>query len=399
MVTAARSTGPIGQTSSGPETINSILSVLTALKGTGTTTETTTPNISREGINAILQQALSSGQGLASVASGQKGVGLYNSSVNQQLLNDLLSRTSGELAKQSAGTTTARRTSAQIDPMKIILGLAAGNVFGPTLKAGAKKAGLEDLPTKLKDLIFGSTESTTAAAGTAGTTSGAGGVPAAGIAEIPALAGAAGIGAALTADGTILSAANVADLIASANATADPLGAFVGSLGFGEAAAGASAGTAAAAAGYAAANAATDAALIDLAGTAATAGEGFGFAELAAALAWIICTELVRQNRMPKRFYVYGQKVFASYPADGKKGYYIWAIPTVRHLRKHPYSLYSRFICTIFNWRAEYLAATQGCKKARKLLRGWLVTHLSYYFCLGLSKFVSEKRDWRVLYG
>lgn len=76
----------------------------------GTTTSgssTTKSDISAEGIAKMLQDALSaSGSGIADIATGGKVAGLYNSSTQQLLTNDLLSRTAGELAKLQAGTTT-----------------------------------------------------------------------------------------------------------------------------------------------------------------------------------------------------------------------------------------------------------------------------------------------------
>jgi hypothetical protein len=115
------------------------------------------------------------------------------------------------------------------------------------------------------------------------------------------------------------------------------------------------------------------------------------------AIGWIICTELNKQHRLPNKFYVHGAKVFATYKDHHKKGYYVWAIPTVKHLRKHPYSLYSKFICSLFNWRAEYLASQAGCRHAKKTLKGWAVTKLSYYFCVSLSYLVPEQ-SWKELY-
>lgn len=388
--------------------LQSIQSILDITKGKGTTTQTTSSNISSEGVNALLQQILQSNQGLASVASGQKTAGLYNSTVNQQMINDLITRASGEVAKQQAGTTTRTKQAGQIDPTTAILGLVgshvAGKLLGPTLSGISKKAGLDDMGAKIAESLgFGS---------------GAGGGAALSLGEdagaaFADLGGGGGIlgGEALTLGGGAEAGLAGVDFLSAGAGTAGALeaGAEIGALTLGaDAAATAAAigGTEAALAAGAAEGAltlggsaaATEAAITGV----GAAAEGAGLWETiaTAAAAWIICTELTKQGRMPKRFYVYGSKVFADYPEDGKKGYYIWAIPSVKHLRKYPNSLYSKFLCAIFNWRAEYLAAKAGCKGARKLWRGAVVTHASYYFCLGLSKFIpkSYSTNWEKLY-
>ena len=57
--------------------------------------------------------------------------------------------------------------------------------------------------------------------------------------------------------------------------------------------------------------------IADALGGAAEAGLGAS-AAAAAPLAWIICTELMRQDRMPKRWYLAGYPVFGAYPEIGK---------------------------------------------------------------------------------
>ncbi len=117
----------------------------------------------------------------------------------------------------------------------------------------------------------------------------------------------------------------------------------------------------------------------------------------AAAMAWIICTELVKQKRLPRRWWAAGAKVFAAYPEIAKRGYYVWAIPSVRHLRRKPNSLYSRLLCKVFNWRAEDIAARAGVKGARKLWRGRAVTVALALPCLALGA-VAKAQDWESVY-
>jgi hypothetical protein len=132
------------------------------------------------------------------------------------------------------------------------------------------------------------------------------------------------------------------------------------------------------------------------AGTGAAAG-GAGDSALAA-LAWIVCTQLMRDGRLPKRFWIYGSKEFAGYSERVKRGYYFYAIPAVRHLRAHPESRLSKALEIIFNHRAEYLAAKGGCASARKTLRGWFFTKALMPIGFVTGTFVREMPDWSVLY-
>lgn len=136
----------------------------TALNG-AKTTETTSSNISKEGVGALLQQILSGTQGLASVAGGQRSAGLYNSTVNQQLINDLLTRTSAATAAQQTGTTRVVQQAPAIPAGKAMSLVAqmqalatAKNVLGPVASKVGAKYGIkntDDLSEKISNLIFG----------------------------------------------------------------------------------------------------------------------------------------------------------------------------------------------------------------------------------------------------
>lgn len=148
---------------------------------------------------------------------------------------------------------------------------------------------------------------------------------------------------------------------------------------------------------FAALNAGLDASQLALAPTIAGSAEGLGALATAAPAAWIICTELMRQGRLPKRHWVAGASVFSAYPERGKRGYYIWAIPTVRHLRRHPDSMYSKIIGAVFRWRAENIAGHKGVKGARKLWRGAAVTAVLYPMCKIIGAFLPPI-DWQSVY-
>jgi hypothetical protein len=101
-----------------------------------------------------------------------------------------------------------------------------------------------------------------------------------------------------------------------------------------------------------------------------------------AAAATIICTELVKQGKMPNVWRLAGMRQFMRYPAIARRGYWVWATPVVAHLRRRPDSRFSKVIERTFNWRAEDLAARNGVKGARRLLRGRLVTAAMVIPCL-----------------
>lgn len=71
-------------------------------------TNTTEEDVSDEKAKAYLAQLLGGTDGLAAITSGQKSAGLYNSTTNMQLTNDLLSRVTANVAALSKKTTTAQ---------------------------------------------------------------------------------------------------------------------------------------------------------------------------------------------------------------------------------------------------------------------------------------------------
>lgn len=95
-------------------------------------------------------------------------------------------------------------------------------------------------------------------------------------------------------------------------------------------------------------------------------------------IGWIICTELVRQGKMPRKWWVKGARIFAVYPNFVKQGYYLWARSCVVHLRRYPNSWFSRFLCIVFNARARSIAE-------RTTFQGTLVTVILWPICWTLG--------------
>jgi hypothetical protein len=107
---------------------------------------------------------------------------------------------------------------------------------------------------------------------------------------------------------------------------------------------------------------------------------------------WIVCTELVKQHRMPVKYYYFGLKVFDSYDERGKKGYYYWAVPAVKHLRAKPNSFLSLVLEKVMCARAEQLAADAGYNFARKTVGGFLAKHVLYGVCWILSRTLARNQ-------
>jgi hypothetical protein len=100
----------------------------------GTTTQTSGLDISEVGRNKLIEDALASNSGLAETSSGQRRAGLYNSSTNQLLVNDLIDRVSASVdrdtAKQVTTTVAPPTTSTQVTPARVGLGDAALGIGG-----------------------------------------------------------------------------------------------------------------------------------------------------------------------------------------------------------------------------------------------------------------------------
>lgn len=436
-----------------------ITAILNATKDQKSTS-TTSSNISSAGVNSIIQQILQGSQGLGAVAAGQHVSGGYNSTVQQQQLNDLITRTAGEVAQKQAGTTTRNNKQAPLSGKLLNLVSTLGSV-----RSLGKTTGLTDKLTELYDGVSNNIGASQIASGVSDGSLAAGAQPAdfaafedalgtgdaaasavgsdaaASAADATAAATTAGIDAGATnaaTDAAIASAgagsgADVAGLTALDSAAASE---GAGASGTGAAEIGSDIGAVSSAASLAdagsvgAASASADLAALGPYGLAAAAalylGTTYGsqiddhvlqpvgdaIGDLGTSIddeitqpilgavkgvtgGWIVCTELVKQNRMPKRFYIAGLRRFNSYDDRGKQGYYYWAVAAVLHLRRNPNSLYSRFLCWVMNQRAEYIAASCGVQGAVDSPVGALTYYGLYAFCWILSRTLARKSiDW-----
>lgn len=143
---------------SGGNSLDALASILKLFQGSKSTstasggTETTQTNLDQTALAGLLKQALESNQGLAAVSQGQRSAGLYNSSTNRLLSNDLLARLTANTAAAGASRTVTRspQTTTNAVPgqgdtlSKLILGLSAYQKLGGTkaLKEGASMLGV-----------------------------------------------------------------------------------------------------------------------------------------------------------------------------------------------------------------------------------------------------------------
>lgn len=107
------------------DTLGGLAQILSLVSGKKTTSTKKT-DISQTGVDAMLKQILEGTQGLAAVSSGQSSSGLYNSNVNSMLTNDLLARSTGQVAALSAPEVTTTVTDPALNPKIALGGLGLG---------------------------------------------------------------------------------------------------------------------------------------------------------------------------------------------------------------------------------------------------------------------------------
>lgn len=145
--------------------------------GIGTTgTVTTSESVSPDAVNAVVKSILEGNQGLAAVSSGQKKAGMYNSSTNMMLTNDLIARAAAEGAKLNK-TSTQTTNTFQADNRQVAT--QGTTVQAPPIKPSTAAMGLGVLsliPKDFKQSVVSKLGlGTKAAAGGVGADTGAGG--------------------------------------------------------------------------------------------------------------------------------------------------------------------------------------------------------------------------------
>ena len=80
---------------------------------TGNTTTTKRSDMSEVGMQRMLEKILAGPGGVKDISGAARGAGLYNSTTEAQLRNDLAARAAGELEERRAGETTSTDVNQQ----------------------------------------------------------------------------------------------------------------------------------------------------------------------------------------------------------------------------------------------------------------------------------------------
>lgn len=130
----------------------------------GTKTSTSKLNLSDNTVLALVNKLLGQTNGLAALTQGQNASGMYNSTVNTQQANDLISRVTTDVAAQAAPktetttstpTTTTQKNIGQVDPVQAALGAIGTSIGAKVLKRSGISDKIDGILNKGIDAIFG----------------------------------------------------------------------------------------------------------------------------------------------------------------------------------------------------------------------------------------------------
>lgn len=133
--------------------LQALLNLYGSAKGSSTTS-TTSSNLNQTDVSALIQSILGGTQGLAAVSSGQKTAGLRGSTVNQQLINDLLARVTTQTSAQTAGTKTTNKTAGKLggNELLTLLAMSGGSkILGPSIEKFGSS--FDDLGKSIADMF------------------------------------------------------------------------------------------------------------------------------------------------------------------------------------------------------------------------------------------------------
>lgn len=107
---AAGLAGAGGAASGAAGLINSISSLLPSTQTTsfsgGTNTQTSQTKFDEKAVNRMIELMMQSSEGLQATSAGEHQAGVFDSTTNQQLVNDLIARVAGEVSARTAPTET-----------------------------------------------------------------------------------------------------------------------------------------------------------------------------------------------------------------------------------------------------------------------------------------------------
>lgn len=327
-------------------------------------------NISQEGVQSMINSILGGSQGLASLTSQEKVAGVYNSSITDQLVNDLIARTVGAVAEKTGETVQKIGGSTITNQQTTGETSAATESTRGTTDTSARSVGTSDTTAKtVSDLA------TTRQADTLAKTVQVANTAQQNVANTATSQQQRGSSTSSQQTGTTSTqdtaqtakqdttsaekTSTVADTLQNINTSSSDLAATV-----------------------------LDSTL-NTKGTQKTATDTRQSEESGGLLSWVICTELHKQGLMQTRYYIPGARAFSHLPPIVQRGYHVWAVPLVLRMRRSP--LLSQLLAVPFGWRAENIAAHAGVKGARKMWKGAAVTALLYIPCFLIGLVVREQ--------
>lgn len=369
---------------------------------TSGSTRTSGLDVSPQGVQALIDQILQGTNGLAAVSSGQKGAGLYDSTVNQQLTNDLTSRTAGEVAKATAKTVETTTPSTT----------TVNTVVPPSLDLGSTllTAGAGVLGKKVLDKAGGTIEDVLGNIFSGGATAPAASSLVNGVQGL--LGSSSGLGFIDNAASGIFDS-GVGNLASSSFGGLDFLGSgdVLGGLpvaGIGlDLLSGKPEDALGAGAGYLLGNALIPGVggplgslvsdIIPVGDILGNVAGGIGDA-VGGIFGSVVCTELFRQGIMSKELYA-NDVSYALKHMEHRTltGYRYWGIPVVELMRKS--KVVTRIAAFFAINRAHYIASIYGNipYKKHKAFIGRIINAVGVPMCNLISVFVTPK-DWKVLY-
>lgn len=372
-------------------------------------TDTTQTILTQTATDRLIAQMLEGTQGLQAVTSGSRASGGYNSTARGMLTNDLIARTAGEVAVRGAMTVNtigASSSSTNSERINNIAAINTTNVTGATKGQSITDAIIganTTSTTGTQTQQVGATKGTQQIGATSGyqevggtsTTQKLGGTTATqnigGIDTTQLIGGTSAtqyVGGSTTANsylnnigGTSTSTSNVQSNLSTQNIGASNTGTSsqntIGSTtsqqinNIGEK-------------------------ITDIfQNTALTQQQSTTNVGTKAKAGTILCTELLAQDKMNKRLHRESHvNFFNNYSNSDRAGYYIWAVPAVKHMRKHPNSFRSKLLKLIVTSAVKHIA---GIKYDKELAPS-LFDHSIYYtgrcICWVISKTVARKYNF-----
>ena len=407
--------------------LGNLIGQVTGKSSSQKSTQTTQGNISQTGVDRLLEQILSGKGGVKDISGAVRGAGLYNSSTELQLQNDLAARAAGEVEARRAGTTTTTETETD-QP-----GIGIGSLIAPLAGAAVVRPLLDKFMGMAGDALNPAASAAGTSSALVAPTAGSGFTqagPAVGDLSNMAALGAAGTASGINNVISGLTSAGSGTAIQGAGALSGNLASDLG-MAFGDAA---SAGSTALSAG-AGGGAAGGLSSVPIVGNILSGllggqngdpfGNPFGFASTLASGAMsmgplgliaapvaatfgmmlsdlgisVVCTALQKYGHLDKAEYAKGQEFLKKLNRRVVRGYYHWGVPLAyRIYAEEGKGKWTRLALPWARSRTKLIASSSKTRYLRYPL-GTLTVVIGQPICwcigglLDLRDYLVEKRD------